>query len=290
MIRIVLVYLVVAFTAIVLVTGVPFGPFFADGHVSPNSDLETDRVRTSRDGSVDGQSQRADTETLNGLGGLNAGSVPNSLGAGPSDSALAQEDEGSSNISPIADLNERSIPDTHDPAGQQDAAFAAQPTELSQDSGTFAQAAPSEPREVTMEALLARLMDAGLSADEIDHLLNEAVSQGSVRVHAMMLTTEGRVDTAVLMAALVAQTPTAPNEQGDTSSDDSYITSETAILDIQDMTYLVQSGDSLGSVAMKFYGNPNLFKPIFEANRNILATPSSIRTGQTLLIPSRSKL
>ena len=289
MIRIVLVYLVVASTAIVLVTGVPFGPFFADGHVSANSDLETDRVRTSNDGSGDGQSQRADTETLNDLGGLNAGSASNSLGTGPSDPALAQE-EVSSNISPIADLNERIIPDTHDPVGEQDAAFAAQPSELSQDSGTFAQTAPSEPREVTMEFLLARLMDAGLSADEIDHLLNEAVSQGSVRVHAMMLTTEGRVDTAVLMAALVAQTSTAPNEQGDTSGDDSYITPETAILDIQDMTYLVQSGDSLGSVAMKFYGNPNLFKPIFEANRNILSTPSSIRTGQTLLIPSRSKL
>ncbi len=289
MIRIVLVYMVVASTAIVLVTGVPFGPFFADGHVSANSDLETDRVRTSGDGSGDGQSQRSDTETLNGLGGLNAGSVSNSLGTGLSDPALAQE-EVSSNISPIADLNERIIPDTHDPDGEQDVAFAAQPTELSQDSGIFAQTAPSEPRELTMEFLLARLMDAGLSADEIDHLLNEAVSQGSVRVHAMMLTTEGRVDTAVLMAALVAQTSTAPNEQGDTSSDDSYITPEIAILDIQDMTYLVQSGDSLGSVAMKFYGNPNLFKPIFEANRNILATPSSIRTGQTLLIPSRSKL
>ena len=42
--------------------------------------------------------------------------------------------------------------------------------------------------------------------------------------------------------------------------------------------------------ALKFYGNPQFFYPIFDANREVLATPGSLRAGQQLLIPSRSKL
>ncbi len=150
--------------------------------------------------------------------------------------------------------------------------------------------AASNEDDLTLETLLARALAAGQTAAEIDRLINEAASQGSVRVPAMMVTTEGRVDTMVLMASVVAKTKHLPHEEGDTSSADSFITAETAILDIKDMTYLVQQGDSIGGLALKFYGNPALFKPIFDANRQVLATPTSIRTGQNLIIPSRSKL
>ena len=94
----------------------------------------------------------------------------------------------------------------------------------------------------------------------------------------------------VLMASMVALTKVETTEQGDSSSTDSYVTPETAILDIEDMVYIVQEGDSLGGLAPRFYGNPQLFQPIFEANRTVLATPSSIRAGPQLLIPSRAKL
>ncbi len=144
--------------------------------------------------------------------------------------------------------------------------------------------------EVTLERLLASAMSAGQRGDQIDRLINEAASQGSVRVPASMVTTSGRVDTMVLMASMVALTKVETTEQGDSSSTDSYVTPETAILDIEDMVYIVQEGDSLGGLALRFYGNPQLFQPIFEANRTVLATPSSIRAGQQLLIPSRAKL
>ena len=146
------------------------------------------------------------------------------------------------------------------------------------------------PPEISLEALLASAIAAGQTPAQIDALVNAAVGRGSVRVPAMLITTEGRVDTAVLMAQGLGQGLDAPKEQGDSSSDDTFVTPETAILDIQDMTYLVQPGDSLGALAMKFYGNPQLFHPIFDANRQVLATPGSLRAGQELLIPSRSKL
>ena len=167
---------------------------------------------------------------------------------------------------------------------------AAEVTTATDLASTAAPITDASSREISLETLLASAIAAGQTPAQIDQLVNAAVGRGSVRVPAMLITTEGRVDTAVLMAAARGPGLGAPKEQGDSSSDESFVTPETAILDIQDMTYLVQPGDSLGALAMKFYGNPQLFHQIFDANRTVLATPGSLRAGQSLLIPSRSKL
>ncbi len=166
---------------------------------------------------------------------------------------------------------------------------------IEQPASTDLLAAPGQapsaiPQEISLESLLASAVAAGQTPAQIDRLLNAAVGRGSVRVPTMLITTDGRVDTSVLIASIGRTGLDAPKEQGDSSSDESFVTPETAILDIQDMTYLVQPGDSLGGLALKFYGNPQFFYPIFDANREVLATPGSLRASQQLLIPSRSKL
>jgi LysM repeat protein len=50
-------------------------------------------------------------------------------------------------------------------------------------------------------------------------------------------------------------------------------------------TYTVQVGDTLSRIAGKVYGDSSKWKPIFEANRNVLPNPQSIRVGQPLVIP-----
>lgn len=50
--------------------------------------------------------------------------------------------------------------------------------------------------------------------------------------------------------------------------------------------YAVQSGDSLSKISLKFYGKSSLWGVIFEANRDILDSPSRIRPGMQLKIPS----
>jgi nucleoid-associated protein YgaU len=50
-------------------------------------------------------------------------------------------------------------------------------------------------------------------------------------------------------------------------------------------TYTVQPGDSLSKISRQFYGNPNEFMKIFEANRSQLSDPNEIRPGQQLIIP-----
>jgi nucleoid-associated protein YgaU len=47
----------------------------------------------------------------------------------------------------------------------------------------------------------------------------------------------------------------------------------------------VQTGDTLSGMAQKWYGNPNLFPRIFEANRDQIVNPNLIFPGQVLRIP-----
>ena len=47
----------------------------------------------------------------------------------------------------------------------------------------------------------------------------------------------------------------------------------------------VVKGDSLSSIAKKYYGDPSLYMQIFEANKDVLSKPDLIKIGQRLRIP-----
>ena len=49
--------------------------------------------------------------------------------------------------------------------------------------------------------------------------------------------------------------------------------------------YTVKPEDTLSSIAQEFYGDPERFRTIFQANRNILDDPDEIFPGQELRIP-----
>jgi hypothetical protein len=51
------------------------------------------------------------------------------------------------------------------------------------------------------------------------------------------------------------------------------------------VTYVVQEGDTLRSIAMAFYGISAKWNLIYEANYDVMSGPSLIHVGQTLLIP-----
>lgn len=51
--------------------------------------------------------------------------------------------------------------------------------------------------------------------------------------------------------------------------------------------YVVQSGDSLVSIAEEIYGDVNMTGPLFAANTSILSRPDDLRAGQTLILPKR---
>jgi len=51
-------------------------------------------------------------------------------------------------------------------------------------------------------------------------------------------------------------------------------------------TYTVAAGDSLFKIAKQFYGSANDYMKIFEANKDKLTDPNSIKVGQQLVIPN----
>jgi nucleoid-associated protein YgaU len=51
--------------------------------------------------------------------------------------------------------------------------------------------------------------------------------------------------------------------------------------------YTVVSGDTLSKISKQFYGDPNQYQKIFEANKPMLTHPDKIYPGQKLRIPPK---
>jgi nucleoid-associated protein YgaU len=49
--------------------------------------------------------------------------------------------------------------------------------------------------------------------------------------------------------------------------------------------YEIASGDTLGGIAKKFYGNASKYTRIFEANRGVISDPNKIYPGQKIRVP-----
>ncbi len=49
--------------------------------------------------------------------------------------------------------------------------------------------------------------------------------------------------------------------------------------------YTVRPGDTLSKISREYYGDPNQYSRIFDANRSVLEDPNTIRPGQELVIP-----
>ncbi|MBV9173446.1 MAG: LysM peptidoglycan-binding domain-containing protein [Chloroflexi bacterium] len=53
-------------------------------------------------------------------------------------------------------------------------------------------------------------------------------------------------------------------------------------------TYEVQSGDTLGTIAQKFYGDPTQWRPIYDANKDAIGSdPDQLKLGMQLKIPPK---
>jgi LysM repeat protein len=50
-------------------------------------------------------------------------------------------------------------------------------------------------------------------------------------------------------------------------------------------TFIVRDGDSLSTIALAVYGDASQWRPIFDANRDVLPSESQVQVGQTLRIP-----
>jgi 5'-nucleotidase len=53
-------------------------------------------------------------------------------------------------------------------------------------------------------------------------------------------------------------------------------------------SYTIEAGDTLASISERFYGDPTLWRRIYDANRTAIGdNPDNLRVGTTLQIPPR---
>jgi nucleoid-associated protein YgaU len=149
--------------------------------------------------------------------------------------------------------------------------------------------------ETTLEALVVQALREGQNDGYIDALVNEAAGKGKIIVPSALVTSDGRVDTAVLLSSLVAQAQVASGAAQTVRPQDIAVGGEgVEVRVVQKATggseshqfYTVLPGDSLGAIAVKFYGNVTHYTAIFNANRAILSSPDRLNVGQRLVIPA----
>lgn len=142
-----------------------------------------------------------------------------------------------------------------------------------------------------LQAIVAQALREGKSDSYIDAIVNEAAGRGEISVPKALVTNDGRVDTATILASIVSQACVAAGQEvkpviaGGDGVEVRMVQKAGGEVE-QFNFYTVASGDSLGAIAQRFYGNAGLFTQIYEANRAILGSPDSIRTGQRLVIPT----
>lgn len=149
--------------------------------------------------------------------------------------------------------------------------------------------------ETTLEALVSQALREGQNDSYIDALVNEAAGQGKISVPSALVTSDGRVDTAVLLSSLVAQAQVASGAAQPVRPEDVIASGEGVEVRVVQKAfggaeshqfYTVLPGDSLGAIAVKFYGDVTQFTAIFNANRAILSSPDRLNVGQRLVIPA----
>lgn len=135
--------------------------------------------------------------------------------------------------------------------------------------------------------LVTQALREGQSDAYIDALLNEAARSGQISVPGALVTSEGRVDSRILLERIVSQaTAATANPAAQAVATAAPGQTRPAAKPAEPSYYTVASGDSLGSIAIRFYGDFDLYQTIFEANRGTLSSPDRIRAGQRLVIPA----
>ncbi len=145
----------------------------------------------------------------------------------------------------------------------------------------------------TLEAIVIAALRAGTSDEEIDQIVNTAAAEGTVAVPEILVTSDGRVDTHVLLTNIVTQAqlaaggpaPSIPEATPENTQGMEVRVVQQATEAVQARFYTVQPGDSLGKISITFFGSVEHYEAIFEANRGLLSSPDRIRVGQRLVIP-----
>jgi len=127
-------------------------------------------------------------------------------------------------------------------------------------------AAGTPPR---LELLIIAALEQGKSEIQLDEVATRAVARGGGDVPQNLMSADGRVDTAPLLAML------GTNRQ------------HTDALAPGPRHHIVRPGDTLESISYRFYGQTGREDHIRDANRDILSGSGALEPGLRLVVPEQ---
>ncbi|KAF5301395.1 hypothetical protein FQR65_LT19223 [Abscondita terminalis] len=137
------------------------------------------------------------------------------------------------------------------------------------------QAAPATPAEPSAQEVANKLLglvkSLGLSIDGLSVSYNSQTDLATVRGQVHSQADKEKIVLAIGNVDHVAQV-------------DDQMTVATP--EPESKFYTVKSGDNLSKISKEFYGDPNQYNKIFEANRPLLKNADDIFPGQVLRIPA----
>lgn len=141
--------------------------------------------------------------------------------------------------------------------------------------------APAEPQA-------APATPAEPSAQEIANKLLGLIKSLGLPIDGLSVTYNGNTDTATVKGQVKTQADKekivlAVGNIDHVAQVDDQLTVETP--ESESKFYTVKSGDNLSKISKEYYGDPNQYNKIFEANRPLLKNADDIFPGQVLRIP-----
>lgn len=144
----------------------------------------------------------------------------------------------------------------------------------------------AEARELLDDAESALAGDVGEAKEllaEDDKLAEEAVPEDEVALAKSMLDEDPGNDQPLIVQASDAKEKRDSLKKA-LAADKAAKAAKAKETEIPD-TYVVQEGDTLYKIAVRFYGSSSAWKKIREANKTIVSTDGRVRKGQKLTLP-----
>ncbi|MEP5728693.1 MAG: LysM peptidoglycan-binding domain-containing protein [Sulfitobacter sp.] len=139
--------------------------------------------------------------------------------------------------------------------------------------------------------LVLETVNAEMTRRSMGNLLLEAARKGEIEIPASLSTSDGKIDMDTMLFNLIQNSLAEDGTLEGTEaalemSRRAFAASDAKTKEVKgERIYTVKPGDSLAYISLQFYGRPNEYLQIFEANKTQLSSPDKIRVGQRLIIP-----
>ena len=148
----------------------------------------------------------------------------------------------------------------------------------------------SESRSQLESAVSERLSQAvitaignGKSREDLQLMVENAIELGLVDAPKALRSADGRPDARAILLHIIKE------EENRTGQKIALAGAETEAATqppVRNEIYVVEPGDSLAYIALKYYGDSESYRIIYNANRSKIDSPDRIRPGQRLIIPA----